>query len=93
MVQDLLSDNKSCDLLIYFNRPTQLNHLKYAELYKSYIVSKKLSTRFSEDDENHINGYFIINIRGLRTLYLQSRFDRTQSIIRMEMLYITSGIY
>ena len=92
MVQFLLHDKKSCDMLIYFNRPTQLRHLKYTELFKSYTVTNKLSSRFVNEDENNLMGYFIINITGLQTLYLQSRSDRTKpSIIRMEMLYVTSG--
>jgi hypothetical protein len=92
MVQFLLFEKKSCDMLIYFNRPIQLRHLKYTELFKLYTVNNKLSSRFHNEDQDELNGYFIINITGLETLYLQSRSDRTKpSIIRMEMLYITSG--
>ena len=91
MVQYLVHNGKSCDMLIYFNRPPQLINIKYTELFKNYTVKDKLSARLSEQDENDLDGYFIIKVPGLRNLYLQRRSDRTLSIIRMEMLYITSG--
>jgi hypothetical protein len=94
MVQHLLMDRKSCDMIVYFNRPPQLRHLKYTELFGMYIVTEKLSRRFRHDDMNDLNGYFIITIPLLRRdVYLQRRTDSTTTIIRMGMLYITSGTF
>ena len=39
----LLESKQSCDMLVYFNRPHVLNHLKYTELYKKYVCLKDLS--------------------------------------------------
>lgn len=91
MVQSLLHDGKSCDMLVYFNRPHLCYHMKYAELFARYTVSKKLSTRFDENTENTLNGYFTITITGLDPLYLQHRQQSTPSITRLEMVYITAG--
>ena len=92
MVQYLLNDRKTCDMLVYFNRPMQLIHLKYTELFGTYVVQEKLSRRFNHEDMNNLNGYFIITIPLLRhDLYLQRRSDSSTTIIRMEMLYITAG--
>jgi hypothetical protein len=94
MVQYLLFDNKSCDMLLYFNRPSLLYELKYTELFSKYIASDVLSSRFNDNDLNVLDGYFIVTIRGLRkNIYLQRRVNRTPTIIRMEMLYITAGIF
>ena len=91
-VQYLLNDRKSCDMLVYFNRPMQLIHLKYTELFGTYVVQEKLSRRFNHEDMDNLNGYFIITIPLLRRdLYLQRRSDSSTTIIRMEMLYITAG--
>ena len=92
MVQHLLRDRKSSDMLVYFNRPMQLMHLKYTELFATYIVTEKLSRRFHHEDMNDLNGYYIISIPLLRRdLYLQRRTDTGTTIIRMEMLYVTAG--
>ena len=70
MVQFVILDEKSCDMLIYFNRPTQFRYLKYTELFKSYIVEK--ISQVENEDQDDLSGYFLINIPGLETLYLQS---------------------
>ena len=88
--QFVLLDKKSCGMLIYFNHPTQFRYLKYTELFKSYIIEK--ISQVENEDQDDLSDYFLINIPGLETLYLQSRSDRTKpSIIRMEILYVISG--
>jgi hypothetical protein len=39
-VNALLADHKSCDMLAYIHRPRALSHLKYAELFTTYICGK-----------------------------------------------------
>ena len=66
-------------MLIYFNRHTQFRYLKYTELFKSYIVEK--ISQVENEDQDDLSGYFLINIPGLETLYLQTRSDRTKPSI------------
>lgn len=92
VVCQLLLETKSCDLLVYFNRPTALQNMKYTELFKYYISYSKLPARFrhNPESENDINGYFTLHIQTLPIIYLCKRADTT-AIIRLEMLYITAG--
>ena len=37
--------NKECDIYIYFNRPNQLNHLKFCDFFNDYTITKKMPVR------------------------------------------------
>ena len=90
----LLNDSKSCDLLVYFNRPHELRNSKYTELFKYYICKSKLPVTYSRASDlyyNNPNGYFEIKIRGLKKLYLCKRKNSDNNIIRMEMVSLNSG--
>jgi hypothetical protein len=43
-VKQLLDEGKSCDMLAYIHRPAHLAHLKYNELFASYLVGKVFNT-------------------------------------------------
>jgi hypothetical protein len=44
-VRTLLADGKSCDMLAYINRPASLHHLKYSEMFNSYLSGESTMTR------------------------------------------------
>ena len=95
VVRELLLENKSCDMLVYFNRPEILRDLKYIDVFKNYVAKNTLPARFRNRPElqDDINGFFVIAVQGLRQpLYLYQRTD-TDVVIRLDMLYITSGIF
>jgi len=87
-VNALLDDSKTCDLLIYFNRPEELYDLKYTELFAKYVVELNRPTRFNEQNSR----YYRIYINALnKCVYLSQRMHAIKSIIRLEMIYITAG--
>ena len=56
-VNALLEDKKTCDLLIYFNRPEELYDLKYTELFSKYVVELNRPTRFNEQNSGFYRIY------------------------------------
>jgi hypothetical protein len=47
VVNQLLVDGKSCDMLAYVHRPASLAHLKYTELFTTYLSGKYSPTLIS----------------------------------------------
>ena len=95
-VNYLLQDGgKSCDMLIYFNRPNCLRHMKYAELFKKYTANTTLPVLYTNNPAlylNNIEGYFELNIIGLqKRMFLCKRQKHEQTIVRMEMVCVTAG--
>jgi len=87
-VNALLEDKKTCDLLIYFNRPEELYDLKYTELFSKYVVELNRPTRFNEQN----SGFYRIYINAInKYVYLSQRVHVIKAIIRLEMVYITAG--
>ena len=87
-VQFYQRNGKLTDLLVYFNRPACLQHLKYTELFAKYVTASQRSAKFCDDDED--DKYFILQVPHIgNDVYLQLR-DKFV-LCRMEMLYPTSG--
>jgi len=42
-----LLDGKCCDIAVYFNRPVQLQHLLYTDMYNAYSWSYKLQKTYA----------------------------------------------
>jgi len=85
-VQDLLTEGKLCDLAVYFGRPTQLLHFKYADFFNAYIWSYKKPTRIQN------NVCYEIRIHGInKPVFIYKRDPRHKSITRIGMLYPTAG--
>ena len=92
VVRQILLEKKSCDMLIYFNRPLELREMKYTDVFKYYVTNETLPARFANrpDMEGVRDGFFKIAIQGLRLMYLCRRTD-SSVIMRLEMLYVTAG--
>ena len=82
-----LGDGKIPDIIIYFNRPTELHNLKYTELFNLYTWSYQRPARFQENQ----HGNYKIRIHSLREIYLCKRVDHHHSITRLEVIAITAG--
>ena len=97
-VNYLVGELKSCDMLVYFHRPYDLQSYKYTQVFKNYIVHKTLPVFYRSNTANYINninGYYEIRIRGLPMVYLcrrQSNEDNHDDVIvRLEMVPLTAG--
>jgi len=49
--QDFLSKQKCCDLVVYFNRPVQLENMLYADMYNDYSWSYKLQKKYQQSPQ------------------------------------------
>ena len=86
----LLGDGKVCDILVYFERPEQLNDLKYTEFFNAYRHAYRKPARFQRLSLS--NEAFTIDIpRITRPLYIFKRDEKVDSITRMEMVAYYSG--
>jgi hypothetical protein len=93
-VNYLVGESKSCDMLVYFHRPFELQTYKYTQLFKTYIVHKTLPVMYRNNTSanlNNINGYYEIIIRVLPKVYLCRRRSNEDVIIRLEMVPLTAG--
>lgn len=95
-VNYLLQESKKYfDMLVYFNRPNSLIHMKYVEMFRKYISAAKLPTRSSNNPavySNSLEGYFQMIIPGLAIpIYLSRRQRDDQIIVRMKMVRVTAG--
>jgi len=88
VVRQILLEEKTCDMLIYFNRPIELRDMKYTDVFKYYVKNANLPARFANrpDMEGDRDGIFKISIQGLRRMYLYKRTD-TSVIMR----FVTAG--
>jgi len=83
-----LADGKISDIIVYFNRPPELYHLKYTELFNSYTWSYKRPVYFDENE----TGYYIVRVTNFpRNIYLYRRSAYHLSITRMEVIAVTAG--
>jgi len=83
-----LTDGKIPDIIIYFNRPAILHHMKYTEFFNSYMWSYNRPTRFQEQQP----GYYIIILQNInKNVYLYKRSESNTSITRLEVIAITAG--
>jgi hypothetical protein len=90
-IKHIMKDGKVCDLLIYFNRPSVFKELKYTELFSKYRWGKDIPVKL-RDKKDLENGYYELNIAGIsKRIFLYSRSDNSRTIVRLQMLYITSG--
>jgi len=89
----IIQDGQICDLLIYFYRPSNLQHLTYPALFQHYTYSIKLPAQYrnSEDDTREICHFTITIPHTLKTIYLYKRNQRFKSITRLEMVPLTIG--
>ena len=91
-VDELLLKNQCCDLLVYFNRPFILRHMKYTEFFNQYKYGYSLGARYRNEDLNSSTTCFKINIQNIdKPVYIWKRDPSKKCITRMEMIYITAG--
>ena len=91
-VEELLLQNKCCDLLIYFNRPNTLHHLKFTEFFNEYKWGYSQGARNRNENLALSNICFTIVIQNItKPIFIWKRDKGIRSITRMEMLYITAG--
>ena len=83
-----LMDGKIPDIIVYFNRPTELHNLKYTEFFNLYTWNYQRPARFQESSQ----GNYIIKVRNnVKDVYLCRRNNYHQSITRLEVIAITAG--
>jgi len=87
-----LLDGKCCDIAVYFNRPVQLQHLLYTDMYNAYSWSYKLQKTYASKPELLNIDYFVIRIAPLtKNIYVAKKINPKPSITRLNMLCILSG--
>jgi len=87
-----LLDGKCCDIAVYFNRPVQLHHLLYTDMYNAYSWSYKLQKTYTNKPELLNIDYFVIRIAPLtKNIYVAKKINPKPSITRLNMLCILSG--
>ena len=85
-------DGKCLDLAVYFNRPVQLQHLLYTDMYNAYSWSYKLQKTYASKPELLNIDYFVIRIAPLtKNIYVAKKINPKPSITRLNMLCILSG--
>jgi hypothetical protein len=76
--------SKVTKLLLYFNRPQNLYHIKYCDFHNQFIISVKISNTLLKESREQ----FLVNIANCGQHYYYKRdkniFD---CITRMKMLY------
>ena len=81
-MNEIINNEQCHDLLVYFYRPNDLKHLKYAEVFNQYNWSYKLPQRQC----------YTIHIQAIsKTIYLVKNKDQNSSITRIEMIPIMAG--
>ena len=81
-MNEIINNEQCHDLLIYFNRPEDLKHLKYAEVFNQYNWSYQQPQR---------QCYTILIEAINKTVYLVKNKDQNSSITRIEMVPIMAG--
>ena len=90
--QDFLSKQKCCDLVVYFNRPVQLENMLYADMYNDYSWSYKLQKKYQQSPQLLNVEYFAIKIPSItKVIYVTKKILANPSITRVGMLCILSG--
>jgi len=89
----IIQDGHICDLLIYFHRPSVLQHLTYPALFQQYTYSIKLPAQYRNTEEitAEIHNFTIRIPHTFKTFYLYRRNQRFKSITRLEMVPLTIG--
>ena len=83
-----LNDNKISDIMIYFNRPPTLHHLRYTELFNLYLWGYKLPAR----NMQHNNDIYTLQVRNIsKPVYLYKRYEEKASITRLEVISVLAG--
>mmetsp|Transcript_20864 Transcript_20864/g.34956 ORF Transcript_20864/g.34956 Transcript_20864/m.34956 type:complete len:202 (+) Transcript_20864:931-1536(+) len=78
------------DMLIYFSRPLDLAHLKYAEFMNLYRYDRVLPIRFQPQDLD--TNYFVLDLAHIDApVYLFKRQNPDSHLTRMEMLLPNVG--
>ena len=86
-VQFFQEKKKVTKLLLYFQRPQCLQHLKFCDFHNQFMISVKLSNTLKLSRE-----YFVVNVAGCGEYFYYRRDKNTYDCItRMEMLYPTAG--
>jgi hypothetical protein len=84
--ESFTTEGKMTDMAIYFNRPTQYQHLKYTDFHRIYIYDTKLRAHAE------ISGTFEqIRAPGVnKTIFITKRCNEDANLVRMEM-YPSAG--
>ena len=91
-IEELSLKNKCCDLLIYFNRPNILHHLKFTDFLNEYKWGYNLGVRHRNENLDTSSTCFRIVIQNInKPVFIWKRDPSNRSITRMEMIYITAG--
>ena len=84
----LIKENKVTDLIVYFNRPDNLQNFKYADIFNMYMWSYEKPKRNIYER----NELYAIQIPGInKIVYLYKKKSTKKSITRLEIVSITAG--
>jgi hypothetical protein len=95
MVESLLLNGQTSDMLLYFRRPELLRHLTYVQMYTQYVATSSLPKRFA--GKVHLTGieYFELclpEIPAVKKRYICRRAPTNKpAITRIAMLYPQAG--
>ncbi len=96
-LKDFIQQCKVTDLQIYYNRPAELDALKYTDFLTKYNALAELP-KYCEDCPNTLNNisidqhYFKVYMDPDQSIcYVYQPVRKVSKCIHMEMLYVTSG--
>ena len=89
----ITDENKTCDLQIYFLRPTCLHNLTYCVFFQQYTYSNKLPRRFTNNSTIRLqeNVFEITVNRNKRKVFIFPRESAIKSVTRLEMVPLNIG--
>ena len=96
----IVNSGQICELYVYFNRPPELEHLKYVEFMKMYNISSKIPKYYQNNKmqcENNVGNerhYFTIFEKGNSTdiyAYIYIPIDKVDRCVRLQMIYRLAG--
>ena len=83
-----LSKGNTPDIIIYFIRPSELQNLKYTELFNKYTWSYNRPHSFHENDQDC---YIVKTAENAKNIYLYKRCFSKPSITRLETIAVMAG--
>jgi hypothetical protein len=98
-IKYFFDDDVVTDIVVYYNRPAAISHLKYTEFLTKYNLSENLPRYYQNMAESRDNflqekHYFRVDIELasiVKSKYVYVPVNKITRCIRIEMLYQTSG--
>ena len=99
-IEFLLNSGSVPELVVYYNRPSELHDLTYTDFLTQYNISNTLPLYYQRTSQNSYNNfgsekhYFIVQIALAETtkiIYVYIPVFKVSRCIRIEMLYQTAG--